>query len=319
MARNMGDGWGDAMRIGEGNFIFEVVENWGRLPAGETLGEVSGIATGPDGLVYVLSRRQQPVVVFDRAGRFVRSWGKGIFARPHGICIGPDGMVYCADDWDHTVRKLTPEGVLLMTIGVPGQPSDTGYDGRKLSTIRRGGPPFNRPTGIALAGDGSLFITDGYGNARVHHFAANGQLLHSWGQPGAGPGEFKLPHSVLITPDGALGIADRENSRLQFFTPDGGFISQWPDINRPNDVAFDSEGRLYVLELGPPGYLSIFTPDGQRLIRIGAEDGCAPGSFYAPHGIWLDPYGDIYVGEVVLSTQRGARPDCHALQKLIKI
>src|SRR5207247_1434063 len=99
---------------------------------------------------------------------------------------------------DHTVRKFTPEGKLLLTFGASGRASETGIVGNDYRTIRRGGPPFNRPTNVALAADGSVYVTDGYGNARVHKFAADGQLLFSWGEPGTGPGQFNLPHGIAL-------------------------------------------------------------------------------------------------------------------------
>src|SRR5439155_14523437 len=139
-----------------------------------------------------------PLIVFDRDGRFLASWGEGLFKRAHGISIGPDDALYCTDDLDHTVRKFTPEGKLLLTLGTSGKPADTGIDGIDYRTIKRAGPPFHRPTNLALAADGSMYVTDGYGNARVHKFSADGRLLFSWGEPGSGSGQFNLPHGIAI-------------------------------------------------------------------------------------------------------------------------
>src|SRR5436305_10098481 len=147
---------------------FEPREDWGVLPDGWRFVEVAGVATDSRDRVFVFNRGDHPVVIFDRDGRFLGSWGEDLFVRPHGITIGPDDTVYCTDDLDHTVRKFTPEGRLLMTLGTSGRPSDTGIDGIDYRTIRRPGPPFHRPTNVALAPDGSLYVTDGYGNSRVH-------------------------------------------------------------------------------------------------------------------------------------------------------
>src|SRR5262249_60006932 len=128
------------------------------------------------------NRSTHPVTVFDRHGSFLTSWGEGTIRRAHGIHIGPDDAVYLTDDLDHTVRKFTTDGKLLLTLGTSGQPSDTGIDGIDYRTIRRAAGPFHRPTNVALNADGSIVVTDGYGNCRVHHFSADGKLLHSWGE-----------------------------------------------------------------------------------------------------------------------------------------
>src|SRR5262245_10228791 len=154
--------------VGSGKFRYEALARWQQLPPGWNFVEVAGVATDSRDRVYVFSRGEHPVTVFERDGRFVTSWGEGIIVRAHGIFIHPDNSVWCTDDVDHTVRKFTPEGKLLLTLGTSGRPSETGVQGIDYRTIKRGGPPFNRPTNVALAPDGTLLITDGYGNARVH-------------------------------------------------------------------------------------------------------------------------------------------------------
>src|SRR6185369_3048668 len=119
------------------------------------------------------------------------------------------------------------EGKLLLTLGTSGKPSDTGIDGIDYRTIKRVGAPFHRPTNIALAADGSIYASDGYGNARVHKFAADGKLLFSWGEPGSGPGQFHVPHGIAVDPNGTVFVADRENSRIQLFTSEGKFLYAW--------------------------------------------------------------------------------------------
>jgi DNA-binding beta-propeller fold protein YncE len=323
--------------VGTEGLRYEALAQWETLPPGWSFVEVAGVATDSRDRVYVFNRGEHPLMVFDREGKFLTSWGESVFRRPHGIFIGPDDTLYCTDDLDHTVRKFTPEGKLLLTVGRSGQPSDTGIAGSDYRTIRRAGPPFNRPTNLALAQDGGIYVTDGYGNARVHKFDANGRLLLSWGEPGAGPGQFNLPHGIGVGRDGRVYVADRENSRVQVFTPEGKYLTEWADLARPMQVFIDRQDRVFVVEVGwraglfpwqtVPGpnasaaRLSVFDCEGQLLARWGGEgDPCAPGNFFAPHDVWIDSRGDLYVGEVTMSAggNRGVvPPDCHALQKFV--
>ena len=168
-------------RVGQGAFRYEVQLGWEQLPAGWSFVEVVGVVTDSAGNALVFNRGPHPLIVFDRHGRFLRSWGEGTFVRPHGIFIGPDDAVYCVDDTDHTVRKFTPEGRLLMTLGASGKFSDTGARSLDYRTIVRSAEPFNFPTDLALSPGGEMYVSDGYGNARVHRFAADGRLIGSWG------------------------------------------------------------------------------------------------------------------------------------------
>jgi DNA-binding beta-propeller fold protein YncE len=317
---------------------YRVDEVWMDLPEAVRFVEVAGVATDSHDRVFVFTRGESPVMIFDRDGRFQSAWGEGLFARPHGITIGPDDAVYISDDLDHTIKKFTPDGVLLQIFGESGLGSDTGATSQDFRTIRRAAGPFHYPTNLALAADGSLYISDGYGNARVHKFSADGRHLLSWGEPGAGPGQFRLPHGIAVGPDGTVVVADRENSRLQFFSPEGQFLKEWTGIARPCQVAIDAEGTAYVAELGykagmwpgttapspdsPGGSVSIFSSGGELLARWGGgSNPCAPGDFFAPHDICLDSEGSLYVGEVIWSAggnQGAVPPSCHALQKFTR-
>lgn len=317
---------------------YDVVEDWEQLPAGYTHRDVCGVAVDSRDRVYLITRDDPRVIVYEPDGRFVASWGEGVFTnRTHGITVGPDDSVYCVDDGDHTVRKFTTEGTLLLTIGTPGTPSDTGYDGRSLDTILRGGPPFNRPTNLAVAPNGDLYVSDGYGNARIHRFSSDGELLQSWGQPGTAAGCFNLPHGVWVATDGRVLVADRENDRIQIFSPNGEFITQWRDVQRPTGIYADRSGLVYVSELwwrpgqrsytrgaiqnDQPGRVSIFDSNGHLLQRWGSADRCAPGNFCAPHDVCVDSRGNVYVAEVTytFAAKAGLVPaDCHTLQKFAR-
>jgi DNA-binding beta-propeller fold protein YncE len=324
--------------VGTGAFRYRALACWGRLPEEWSFVEVAGVASDSRGRVHVFNRGAHPVIVFDRDGNFLASWGEGLVVRAHGIHIGPDDAVYLTDDLHHTVRKFTPEGRLLLTLGTPGKPSDTGIDGIDYRTIRRPGRPFHRPTNLVVAADGSLYVTDGYGNCRVHKFAPDGRLLLSWGEPGSGPGQFNLPHGLALDRDGRVFVADRENSRIQVFSPRGEFLAEWIDVARPMQVFIDPQDRVFVAEVGfraglfpwavPPAdpvgaRVSVFDRDGKLLARWGGgADPTAVGDFFAPHDIWADDRGDLYVGEVVMSAggNRGlVPPDCHALQKFVRL
>jgi DNA-binding beta-propeller fold protein YncE len=318
---------------------FQAVEGWEKLPAGFVHRDVDGVAVDSQDRVYLMTRGDARVIVYERDGTFVRSFGENIFTpRTHGIMIGPDDAVYSVDDGDHTVRKFTPTGEQLMVIGTPGVASDTGYDPQGgLGSIRRGGPPFNRPTGAALAPNGDIYVCDGYGNARVHQFAPDGTLIRSWGEPGTGPGQFNLPHGICVAPDGRVLVADRENDRIQFFSPDGRFLDQWTHVQRPTDVCIDRDGLVYISSLwwrvgqtsmvhGPirhdlPGHISVLNANGDILLRWISADRCAPGNFVAPHTLCVDAHGDLYVGEVTYTfgVKLGGVPaECHTFQKLAR-
>ncbi|MBL8851447.1 MAG: GNAT family N-acetyltransferase [Planctomycetaceae bacterium] len=316
---------------------YDADDHWAQVPDGWTWEEVTATAVDSRDRVFVFNRGEHPVMIFNRDGSFVAAWGEGQFARPHGITIGPDDSVYCTDDLDHTVRKFTPDGELLLTLGTSGKPADTGATSIDYRSIRRAGPPFYFPTNVALGANGDIFVSDGYGNARVHRFSADGNLLRSWGEPGGGPGQFHVPHGIAVAPDSSVFVADRENCRIQIFSPDGEFLTERTDIARPCQVAFDAEGRLFVAELGyksgmwpgttaptpdaTGGRVSVFDPGGNLLARWGGGmNPTAPGDFYAPHDISIDSHGDLYVSEVVWSAgaKRGlVDPTCHSLQKFV--
>src|SRR3982074_784826 len=239
------------MLVGDKPLTFELVPEGEQLPSGWGHGDVAGVAADAEDRVFVFNRGEHPVIIYDRDGRFVKSWGEGLFTRPHGITIHGD-VVYCADDTDHTVRALTLDGQVLWALGTLNQPSDTGYspEGRSnLLSIKRGGGPFNRPTRLAVAPNGELYVSDGYGNARVHRFSADGQLIQSWGEPGTEPGQFNLPHSLWVHTDGRVFVCDRENDRIQIFSPDGRLLRWWTTAPGPADLFIDADEHVYVGEM----------------------------------------------------------------------
>ena len=302
------------MTFGDGDHRYELVEDWARLPAGESFRDVASVRIDADDRVFVLNRSDRPVMVFDPGGERVATWGEGEFSdRPHGMGIGPDGNVYCTDDGAHTVTGFTPDGEPLLTLGRENEPSDTGYRDvedsfERLASITRAAGPFNRPTGVAVADSGDIFVADGYGNARVHAFGPDGELRRSWGSPGPGEGEFRLPHSIGVDGEERVWVADRENSRIQIFDADGTFLAQWRDLIRPTDLCVDG-GTVFVSELC--NRVSVFTVEGELLTRWGnaGHAGEEP-LFLAPHAVAVDSRGDVYVGEVSFTyagTDRGAR------------
>jgi sugar lactone lactonase YvrE len=205
--------------VGTGGRRYRAVENWARLPVDWSWGDVAAVTVDAQDRVYVLNRGQYPmgpehaIAVFEPDGTLVRTFGDGLFRFAHGIAVGPDGSVYTADAGNHVVRTFDPSGNLVQTIGTVDRPASTGYIGDDYRTIRPGGGPFNRPTRCAVGPSGDLFVSDGYGNARVHRFSPAGTLLASWGEPGDGPGQFNLVHSIWAHADGRLFVCDRENRR----------------------------------------------------------------------------------------------------------
>lgn len=314
-----------SVRIGSGNFTYDALDTWEKLPDGVELVECPGVAVDAQDRVYVLTRnKEHPVMVFDRDGNFQKSFGQGTFSeRTHGILVAPDGSVYCVDDGTHTITKFDQDGNLLMTIGTPGQPAK-----------KWGGEPFNRPTHAAVSPNtGHIFISDGYGNSRIHKYTADGQHVLSWGKPGIDAGQFMRPHNIIVDANDRVIVADRESHRVQVFDSEGNFVTMWNNIHRPDGMTLGPDGNIYIGELnGLPGVddapglghrVSIISPNGELLARLGDdEEGEEAGKFIAPHGIAVDSHGDIYVGEVSY-TIRGSHMDpprtLNSLNKLVKV
>jgi DNA-binding beta-propeller fold protein YncE len=315
--------------VGSGDYTYRVVEGWEKLPPGWDFGDVAAVGVDRCDRVYVFNRGAHPMCVFDRDGEFITSWGEDIFKHAHGVHMGPDDTIYCTDDGDHTVRKCTLDGKVLLEIGIPNRPS-----------AFMSGIPFSRCTHTALSPDNEIYVSDGYSNARVHKYTPDGKLICSWGEPGCLPGQFNLPHNISCDADGWVYVADRENHRVQVFDRNGKFETQWHDLHRPSGL-YMPPGKCpicYIGEIGP--YLrfnrgapnlgprvTILDNKGKLLARLGKEPtaGIEPGQFLSPHGLAVDSRGDLYVGEVAVTAWPSLFPDqpvpkpVRALQKFVKV
>ena len=296
---------------GQGDFLYRHVDNWAKLPEGVRFLECPGVAVDSQDNVYVLTRGEHPIMVFDREGNYLRSFGEGDFSnRTHGLYIAHDDSLLCADDGIHTIQKFSPDGRKLMEIGERNQPKPIW-----------GGDPFNRPTSAAIMpSNGDVYVSDGYGNSRVHVYTGEGEYKFSWGDSGIDAGQFMRPHNIAIDADDRVYVVDREAHRIQLFDARGNFLEMWNNIHRPDAMVLWQD-HIYVGELNAPGppppagapglghRVTIYDLKGNRVCMFGApEEGEGAGQFIAPHGIAVDSKGDVYVGEVSY-TIRGSHMD----------
>lgn len=310
--------------LGSGDFTYGIDVNWQTVPPGYEWREVPAVAVDADDNVYAFTRGDHPMMVFDKNGNFIKSWGEGIFSRAHGVSLGPDNTLYCTDDGDHTVRQCTLDGEVLMTLGIPGEPAPL-----------FSGHPFNRCTHTALdPKTGDIYVSDGYGNSRVHKYSPDGKHLFSWGAPGTDPGEFSIVHNIITDADGYVYVADRENHRIQIFNSKGEYEDQWHNVHRPCALYIGQNQHIFVGELGwgmsvqrnVPNIgprVSILDRRGNVLDRLGSGYGIDIGQFISPHGICVDSAGSVYVGEVshtnISNSGETPPPDLRTLQKLVRI
>jgi DNA-binding beta-propeller fold protein YncE len=278
-------------RLGKGKYTYELISDFLQLPDGESLGIVSRVATDSQDRVYVFQRKTPPVVVFDCEGKYLGAWGSGAVKDPHGLKI-VDDIIYTTDRSDSVARSFTLEGNPLLQLGQPGAHSDTGCVGAPWLAQRAAGP-FNHPTEMMAHPNGDIYVTDGYRNARVHRFTRDGRLVTSWGTPGKAEGEFHLPHSLAIDPEGKLYVADRANKRIQMFSPEGDFLGTWTGMGGPNDITRGKDGTFVIAEQedgDKPAYVCVRDANGTVLARMESRH---------VHGVGIDSRGDIYAGLTV--------------------
>ena len=218
-----------ADKYGEGNFQYTFVDDWLKLPDGYKLLECPGVAVDGEDRVFILTRGEHPIMVFDRDGNFIRSFGEGLFSdnRTHGLYYSAaDDSLLAADDGIHTIQKFSSTGEKLMEIGERNHPAP-----------RWSGQPFNRPTSAAIRpSNGDIYISDGYGNSKIHVYSGGGDYKFSWGEPGIDAGQFIRPHNIAIDDQERVYVVDRECHRIQLFDVQGKFITMWSNIHRPDSM-----------------------------------------------------------------------------------
>jgi len=285
---------------------YAVVHGWPQLPEGRILGQATGVDIDSAGNVLVFHRARrawsedpalpfisEPTIdVFEgRSGRHLRSWGTNQFAMPHGLTIDSEDNVWVTDVLLHQVFKFNSRGELLLTLG---QARVSGNDRAH----------FNLPTDVAVLPDGSFYVADGYGNARVVKFSASGEYQFEWGREGSGPGEFSLPHAIDVDAEGRVYVADRSNARIQIFDATGKFLAQWrsAELGRPYSISV-AGNRAVVVDGGDQptqgpdrsGAAEVDL-DGQILARFG-RFGNYDGQFRLAHDVVIASDGSVFVAD----------------------
>ncbi|MFP6575561.1 MAG: carbohydrate-binding family 9-like protein [Pirellulaceae bacterium] len=261
---------------------YQPVPNFLKIPDSLKLGRCSAVAINSKGNIYLFHRGDQPICCFSSSGKFIRSWGDGLIGMAHGLRIDRDDNVWATDIGHHMVFKFSAEGKLLMALGTSDKPGTAGNQ-------------FNKPTDVAFGPHGEFFVSDGYGNTRVMKFAANGQLVKMWGEPGKEPGQFDLPHSIVVDAKNRVLVGDRENDRIQVFDLDGNRLAIWNGV-APFGLALDRAQRVFVAD-GRANQLVRLDAQGKVDLRWGKE-GARAGEFNLPHMLAIDDEGNVYVAEV---------------------
>ena len=287
-------------------------ENWLKLPEGRVLGAVAAVGVDRAGHIWMLQRcgantcagsADDPILEFDSSGKFLKSFGRGIFVTPHSMSLDKDGNIWVSDYETKDgkglqVFKFSQDGKILMTLG------KTGVAGNEPDE-------FSQPTEVAVAPNGDIFVGDGHGgnsNERIVKFSKNGKFIKAWGSKGTGRGEFDVIHALAFDNEGRLFVGDRANNRIQIFDQDGNFVAEWKQFSRPSGIYIDKNDVIYVADgdsntTTNPGWL--------RGIRIGSakngtvkflipdpnRDPNVSGSSMA-EGLAVDENGAVYAAEI---------------------
>lgn len=281
-------------------YWYEVVPDWPQKPAEIEWAAVPAVTLDGDGNVWMFSRKAPSIQVYAPDGRYLLGWGD--MPGAHGLKIDRTGSVWITDVHRHVVEEYTREGELLLRLGIE---NEVGTDEKH----------FFRPTDIAFASNGDLFVTDGYGNARVVHFSKEGAYLNAWGSLGTENGQFSIPHAIVIDSKDRLYIADRNNARVQVYSTDGTLLDSWKHLMVPWVLWITDKDELWICGSTPmtwPGnplgcppkdqIIAKFNTEGKMLELHGFPKGGdgeeKPGELNWVHGMAVDPRGNLYLGDI---------------------
>jgi len=247
---------------------YQVDPTWPKEKApGADWGGMSSVAIGPDGNIWTFNRGKVPMQVFSPDGKLVRHWPQSdLFRNPHTVRFDSTGKLWVVDTQTHTVRQFTPDGNVVLTIGTP---NEFGEDQTHM----------NQPNDVAVAPNGDVYVSDGYGNNRIVVFDKHGKFVRTWGKLGQKPGEFSQPHSVALDSKGRVYVADRNNSRIQIFDAQGKYLTQWDNILTPWAIAITPKDEVYICGSSPTLWSQVPTtqqtiatpPKDQMFVRMDTE------------------------------------------------
>lgn len=263
---------------------YRVSPDFFQLPPNWVEGEAAGVALDSKGHIFLFQRTKPMLSEFDEKGRYLRSLGDGLFDHPHGLRIDSDDNIWTTDDTNSTVLKLSPGGKVLLVLGRRNNSGEANW-------------LFNKPTDVAFSKNGDIFVTDGYGNSRVVKFDRNGNFIKAWGTYGTGPGEFMLPHSVVIDKNDRVYVGDRENARIQIFDTDGHFLTQWTGIGYPYGLWIAPNQHVWMVDGGFDRIIEL-DQAGKILGAIGSP-GHQPGQLAWGHFLAISPERNLIVADVL--------------------
>lgn len=310
-------------------YTYELHQDYGNLPNCFEFTMYSGGCCDKEDNLFLSSRdSNHPIIMLDPDGNYVKDFGKDLFKETHTLCVTPQDTLLCVDVANHVLRELTKEGHLIRDIGNLGIPSDSGFDPniwRKrqrigkyvptdvsfdkgwaffmgLETIKRAAPPFNKPTGVAFSASGEMFVSDGYGNAAIHRFSKDMQLINTWGGPGDEPGKFVVPHCICVDSLERVWVGDRDGNRVHIFSKEGELLAYFDEnLYQPTGLWADSR-YVYVAERG--GGITIINMDLTVVSQLGFYN-----SSIRAHGMCGNSKGELFL--MPLTTY-----DRHFLMKL---
>ncbi|HZT77758.1 MAG TPA: SMP-30/gluconolactonase/LRE family protein [Vicinamibacterales bacterium] len=278
---------------------FHLVDNFFHYPAYSVIGRLSGVAVAPNGHVLALNRGYHPVLEFNPDGTFVRSWGEGsrMFEGAHTLRFDRQGHLWYIDAADDMIFRFDADGRTVGTLGTNPEPWT--WLTHVIERAARGRAAFYQETDIGWSRDGSMFVSDGYGNSRVAKFDKDGNFVKTWGDRGAQPGDFNTPHSLVVDANDVVYVADRGNSRIQTFDTDGNRKAVWNLPTAPWSLCLTS-GATPALFVGSVGRVYKMDLSG-KIVGMFGRPGRMPGTLDSIHQLACPDEKTLYLANLYAS------------------